>query len=247
MMGNLSIITKAYLWWNARCDALTNQFHYASHTLENGDVDRYAISNFITLELRRYEKMRAYYQSFKPAFFYTPTAWYFLWIYKFRGLDYAIADINSAVEMIQGDIVSEYTDYLGKSKLINKDISRCMAENASHYAAMHEKRLKKVAQRFVKRERRRYRAVINVLKRKINLIHKSQGALKRRQQKFFLRIATYYRYAGNYHNRLPVQYMGDDRFAAIANVSTTTPYEDALLDAEEKLLVYAEELGKLSA
>lgn len=247
MMDNIGIITKAYLWWNAWCDSRTDQFESVCHTMPDGKEDEYVISNFVNLELRRYENKRTRYQHFRPSFFGTPAAWYLLWIYKLRGLNGAVADMDSALEKTQGDILAVYLQYSNKKAYFQSEIERYNRENASHYAAMMRKKGYKAEKRYVARERRRYVAAINILKRKINLLEKAQGLMAVFRDRFFLRIATYYRYASRWNTGLPVQYMGNDRFAAIANISTISPYEEALRDAREKLAIYSEQLSQLFA
>ncbi len=247
MRSKLSIVEKIQLNWFAWRDVRLDRFFEQSLLDADGEVkDQFVVSNHMNLELRRLESSRTDYQVKKSVLFWHPSMGGWIRVYKLRSMDIAITNIRSDVSVIQARIQAMFTTHreIIKSLLVrHRTFERDQSE---HYIQLCVDESEKARKRFVRRTKRLYLAVIALLNKKILILQKMRSRLKLAQAKRCLRIQYYYQCASTREPKLPVQYLGEDRLFAIANISTVFPYAQELEDTQKMVDVYIRELGMLS-
>lgn len=247
MRSKLSIVEKLQLNWIAWRDVRLDGFFEQSILDADGEAaDHFVMSNHMNLELRSLESRRTDYQVNKHVLFWHPSLGGWIRVFKLRRMDIAISSIRADVSEIQARIQALFTAHreMIKSLLIrHRTFERDQSE---HYIQMCVNESEKARRRFIKRAKRLYLAVIALLNRKILILQKMRSRLKLAQSKRCLRIQYYYQCASNREPKLPVQYLGEDRLFAVANISTVFPYAQELEDTQKMLDVYIRELAMLS-
>lgn len=247
MRNRLSIVERIYLNWCAWRDVKRNAFRQEHIDDDEGmEIDRFVASTFVSTELANMEANRDAVRLRKWVLFWTPAGNCLGRIWKLRRAATALNAIALAASGLKTDIQLLFAEHNSYTREIDDHLQDLMDQNALHYTRLYQNKNRKKARKIFVRLKKLYRTLIALLNKAMEILRRTQNAAQWCQTKYFLRIRYYYQCASSKDPKIPVQYLGEDRLMAIANVSPMYPFERLMAELQKEIDALTLDLRQLS-
>lgn len=233
MSNKLNLFSKLRLSIRARRDVRLDLFrNFDVSDPDSGLEDHFVISNFITYELGRYEQLRTRLHTCKRCLIWTPIGKTRLRRYQLMPPSHAITLLSGVIANLQAQVHLTYAEFNKTMDVLQEQTDQYLEDKAPHYVRVCFNESIEARTKFQKVSERLFSRAVLLLNQKIRILTKLENRAEILRSRYFQRIRYYYERASAREPKLPVQYLGEDRFNMITDVYTIRPeYVQELADS----------------